>query len=37
MEMIKTLYVTGYRGFELGIFQGKDPKITVIKNVLKKS
>lgn len=36
MEMIKTLYVTGYRSFELGIFQGKDPKITVIKNVLKK-
>ena len=27
----KTLYVTGYRSFELGIFQGKDPKITVIK------
>ena len=36
MEMIKTLYVTGYCSFELGIFQGKDPKITVIKNVLKK-
>jgi len=36
MESIKTLYITGYRSFELGIFQAKDPKITVIKKVLKR-
>jgi uncharacterized phage-like protein YoqJ len=36
MQSVKTLYITGYRSFELGIFQAKDPKITVIKNVLKK-
>lgn len=35
MEPIKTLVLTGYRSFELGIFQEKDPKITVIKKVIK--
>lgn len=34
-ESIKTLVVAGYRAFELGIFQEKDPKIQVIKKVLK--
>lgn len=29
------LHITGYRSFELGIFQDKDPKITIIKNTLK--
>ncbi|MGX6977842.1 DUF1273 domain-containing protein [Vagococcus elongatus] len=37
MKPIKTLYVSGYRSFELGIFQEKDPKITIIKRALKKS
>ncbi|MBE9388045.1 DUF1273 domain-containing protein [Vagococcus salmoninarum] len=32
---MKRMYITGYRSFELGIFQDKDPKITIIKNVLK--
>lgn len=36
MENVKTLYVTGYKSFEIGAFQDNDPKITVIKNVLKK-
>lgn len=35
MELIKTLYITGYRSFEIAVFQENDPKITVIKNVLK--
>jgi uncharacterized phage-like protein YoqJ len=35
MENVKTIYLTGYRSFELGIFQAKDPKITIIKKVLK--
>lgn len=37
MKPLKTLYVSGYRSFELGIFQEKDPKITIIKKALKKS
>lgn len=35
MEPIKTLVLTGYRSFELGIFQENDPKIPVIKKSLK--
>ncbi|MHC5227521.1 SLOG family protein [Enterococcus sp. LJL99] len=35
MELVKTLYITGYRSFEIAVFQENDPKITVIKNVLK--
>lgn len=35
-ETIKNLIVTGYRSYELGVFQEKDPKIQVIKNLLKK-
>ena len=34
-EPIKTLVVTGYRSYEMGVFKEDDPKITVIKNVLK--
>lgn len=37
METIQTMVVTGYRSFELGIFQEKDPKIQVIKKVIKMS
>lgn len=37
MGNIKTLCVTGYKSFEIGVFQDNDPKITVIKNVLKKA
>lgn len=29
------MVVSGYRSFELGVFQEKDPKIKVIKKVLK--
>ena len=35
MELVKTLYITGYRSFEIAVFQENDPKIIVIKNVLK--
>ena len=34
-EPIKTLFLTGYRSYEMGVFKEDDPKITVIKNVLK--
>ena len=34
---MKTLYFTGYRSFELGVFQEKDPKIKIIKKVIKMS
>lgn len=30
------MYISGYRSFELGVFKENDPKITVIKKVLKK-
>ncbi|MBP2098033.1 DUF1273 domain-containing protein [Enterococcus rivorum] len=36
MDQIKTIYVSGYRSFEMGIFKEKDPKIEIIKNSLKK-
>lgn len=32
---VQRLWVTGYRAYELGVFQDDDPKIKVIKNVLK--
>ncbi|QIL46486.1 DUF1273 family protein [Vagococcus coleopterorum] len=32
---MKTIYLTGYRSFELGVFQENDPKIRIIKKVLK--
>lgn len=32
---MKRIYLTGYRSFELGVFQENDPKIKVIKEVLK--
>jgi uncharacterized phage-like protein YoqJ len=32
---MQTMVVSGYRSFELGVFQEKDPKIKVIKKVLK--
>ncbi|MDU6525152.1 MAG: SLOG family protein, partial [Enterococcus sp.] len=35
-ETIKRLYVTGYQSYELGIFNEKDPRVQVIKNVLKR-
>lgn len=31
-----SLLLTGYRAFELGIFSDKDPKVAVIKKLLKK-
>lgn len=34
--ILKRIYITGYRSFELAIFQENDPKITVIKNILKR-
>lgn len=36
-ETIQRLYVTGYQSYELGIFNENDPRVQVIKNVLKKS
>nr|OTP53165.1 hypothetical protein A5881_000062 [Enterococcus termitis] len=30
MENVKTLYVTGYKSFEIGAFQDNDPKITAV-------
>lgn len=36
IETIRRLYVTGYQSYELGIFNEKDPRVKVIKNVLKK-
>ncbi|KAF1301191.1 MULTISPECIES: SLOG family protein [Enterococcus] len=35
METIKTMLLTGYRSYELGIFQEKDPKIAIIKKSIK--
>lgn len=32
--MKSTILVTGYKNFELGIFQDKDPRITIIKRLL---
>lgn len=32
---MQTMVISGYRSFELGVFQEKDPKIKVIKKVLK--
>lgn len=34
---IKTLYITGYSSFELGVFTDKDPKIPIIKKALRKN
>lgn len=36
-ETIQRLYVTGYQSYELGIFNEKDPRVKVIKNVLKEN
>lgn len=36
MDKSKVIYVSGYRSFELGVFKENDPKIQVVKNVLKK-
>ena len=35
-ETIQRVYVTGYQSYELGIFSEQDPRVQVIKNVLKK-
>ncbi len=35
MDKSKVIYVSGYRSFELGVFKENDPKIQVVKNVLK--
>lgn len=35
-EIIQRLYVTGYQSYELGIFSENDPRVQVIKNVLKR-
>lgn len=34
-ETVKKLYITGYQSYELRIFNEKDPKLQVIKKVLK--
>ena len=33
---MNAILVTGYRGFELSIFQDKDPRIDVIKAAIRK-
>lgn len=33
---MKRLWTTGYRAYELGVFDDKDPKVAVIKEVLQK-
>ena len=33
---MKRLWITGYRSYELNIFKDDDPKVQVIKKVLKK-
>ena len=35
-DTIERVYVTGYQSYELGIFSENDPRVTVIKNVLKR-
>ncbi|MHC9000658.1 SLOG family protein [Enterococcus bulliens] len=35
MTQAKTIFISGYRNYEIGIFQEKDPKIAVIKKSLK--
>ncbi|MBL1228425.1 DUF1273 domain-containing protein [Enterococcus sp. BWB1-3] len=35
MNPLKTVFITGYRSFELNVFQENDPKAEVIKKVLK--
>ena len=32
---MRRLWITGYRSYELSTFRDDDPKITVIKHVLK--
>lgn len=34
-EIIHKIYITGYQSYEMGIFNEKDPRVKVIKNVLK--
>lgn len=36
MDSVKVIYFSGYRSFELGVFKENDPKVSVIKKVLKK-
>ncbi|KRN88661.1 DUF1273 domain-containing protein [Ligilactobacillus ceti] len=31
------LWITGYRSYELGVFQNNDPKVAIIKSALKKA
>jgi len=33
--MLQTIFITGYRSFELGIFQEKDAKLDILKKALK--
>lgn len=35
-EIIKRLYISGYQSFEMGVFNQKDPRVTIIKRVLKR-
>ncbi|MGM0157168.1 hypothetical protein IGI47_001478 [Enterococcus sp. AZ191] len=36
MDSVKVIYFSGYRSFELGVFKENDPKVSVIKKVLKR-
>lgn len=35
MSQLRRVYFTGYRSFEVGVFQENDPKIKVLKKVIK--
>ncbi len=35
-DFMKRAWITGYRSYELNIFKDNDPKVQVIKEVLKK-
>ncbi|EOT47589.1 MULTISPECIES: DUF1273 domain-containing protein [Enterococcus] len=37
MQTSQTILISGYRNYEIGVFQEKDPKIAVIKKSLKSS
>ncbi len=37
MKTLKTLFISGYRTSELGVFTEKDPKIQIVKKVIKMS
>ena len=37
MKTKEALIITGYRNYEIGVFQEKDPKIRVLKKVIRET